>query len=262
MSRRHVAATNRFVCTGEFLWKSLSLQQNLSRCFSYYNKPFLLVLSAYRLVNQVSVWLVSVFRVLIVLFSRLFQCLVNGSWIKIDILSAYSFLTYFWRKVLYYNAVEHRVGRGPRFPQLAWERECPKGNNLSSPRGLGESVLFYFHPYPCLLMHLIRQNYYCWLTELAYSTHFLLRDETLQLVFDLNQVMNIILGKFEVNVYKILWSEGTASKFSLAQYFYLRWKSASRYAYSIEVISGIITSRIITSIPDWTVKKGGVSFLS
>ena len=26
MSRRHVAATNRFVCTGEFLWKSL--QQN------------------------------------------------------------------------------------------------------------------------------------------------------------------------------------------------------------------------------------------
>ena len=28
MSRRHVAATNRFVCTGEFLWKSLSLQQN------------------------------------------------------------------------------------------------------------------------------------------------------------------------------------------------------------------------------------------
>ena len=29
MSRRHVAATNRFVCTGEFLWKSLSLH-NLS----------------------------------------------------------------------------------------------------------------------------------------------------------------------------------------------------------------------------------------
>ena len=28
--RRHVAGTNRFVCTGEFLWKSLSLQQNLS----------------------------------------------------------------------------------------------------------------------------------------------------------------------------------------------------------------------------------------
>ena len=28
MSRRHVAATNRFVCTGEFLWKSLSPQQN------------------------------------------------------------------------------------------------------------------------------------------------------------------------------------------------------------------------------------------
>ena len=28
--RRRVAATNRFVCTGEFLWKSLSLQQNLS----------------------------------------------------------------------------------------------------------------------------------------------------------------------------------------------------------------------------------------
>ena len=26
--RRHVAATNRFVCTGEFLWKSLSPQQN------------------------------------------------------------------------------------------------------------------------------------------------------------------------------------------------------------------------------------------
>ena len=26
--RRHVAATNHFVCTGEFLWKSLSLQQN------------------------------------------------------------------------------------------------------------------------------------------------------------------------------------------------------------------------------------------
>ena len=26
--RRHIAATNRFVCTEEFLWKSLSLQQN------------------------------------------------------------------------------------------------------------------------------------------------------------------------------------------------------------------------------------------
>ena len=30
MSRRHVAATSHFVCTGEFLWKSLLLQQNLS----------------------------------------------------------------------------------------------------------------------------------------------------------------------------------------------------------------------------------------
>ena len=28
MSWQHVTATNRFVCTGEFLWKSLSLQQN------------------------------------------------------------------------------------------------------------------------------------------------------------------------------------------------------------------------------------------
>ena len=27
-TRRHVAGTNRFVCTGEFLWKSLSPQQN------------------------------------------------------------------------------------------------------------------------------------------------------------------------------------------------------------------------------------------
>ena len=26
--RGHITATNRFVCTGEFLWKSLSLQQN------------------------------------------------------------------------------------------------------------------------------------------------------------------------------------------------------------------------------------------
>ena len=42
----------------------------------------------------------------------------------------------------------------------------------------------------------------------SYSTHFLLRDETLQLVFDiLNQVMNIMLGKSKVNVYQILWSE-------------------------------------------------------
>ena len=28
MLRRHIAATNRSVCTGEFLWKSFSLQQN------------------------------------------------------------------------------------------------------------------------------------------------------------------------------------------------------------------------------------------
>ena len=28
LSWRHVVGTNRFVCTGEFLWKSLSLQQN------------------------------------------------------------------------------------------------------------------------------------------------------------------------------------------------------------------------------------------
>ena len=28
MSRRHIAATNRFLCTGEIFWKSLSLQQN------------------------------------------------------------------------------------------------------------------------------------------------------------------------------------------------------------------------------------------
>ena len=30
MSRQHIAATNRFVCTVEFLWKSLSLPKNLS----------------------------------------------------------------------------------------------------------------------------------------------------------------------------------------------------------------------------------------
>ena len=30
MSRQHIAATNRFVCTVEFLWKSFSLPKNLS----------------------------------------------------------------------------------------------------------------------------------------------------------------------------------------------------------------------------------------
>ena len=40
MSRRHVAATNRFVCTGEFLWKYLSPQQNsvVATCHKKWNQ--------------------------------------------------------------------------------------------------------------------------------------------------------------------------------------------------------------------------------
>ena len=34
MSRRHVAATNRFVCTGELFWKSLTLKQNFVAAIS------------------------------------------------------------------------------------------------------------------------------------------------------------------------------------------------------------------------------------
>ena len=33
--RRHVAATNRFMCTGEFLWKSLSPQRNFVTATSH-----------------------------------------------------------------------------------------------------------------------------------------------------------------------------------------------------------------------------------
>ena len=35
MLRRHLAATNRFECTGEILWKSLSLQQNFVAATSH-----------------------------------------------------------------------------------------------------------------------------------------------------------------------------------------------------------------------------------
>ena len=37
MLRRHIAATNNFVCTGEIWWKSLSLQQNFVAATSHTN---------------------------------------------------------------------------------------------------------------------------------------------------------------------------------------------------------------------------------
>ena len=52
MLRRHIAATNRFVCTGEFLWKSLSLQQNFvaATCCKKSNQTgFVLLIAATKL---------------------------------------------------------------------------------------------------------------------------------------------------------------------------------------------------------------------
>ena len=52
MLRRHIAATNRFVCTGEFLWQSLSLQQNFiaATCCKKSNQTgFVLLIAATKL---------------------------------------------------------------------------------------------------------------------------------------------------------------------------------------------------------------------
>ena len=55
-SRRHVAATNRFMCTGEFLWKSLSLQQYFVAAVSRTNSnwfDFLRLVAATKWLNLV-----------------------------------------------------------------------------------------------------------------------------------------------------------------------------------------------------------------
>lgn len=97
----------------------------------------------YRLVNQVSVWLVSVFRVLCCFQDSCHVCKMEVELKLIFWVPIRFWLIFVWKSfIITQLSIEWAETRDSLIYIVAWERQFPKGNNLSSPKGAVGSILF------------------------------------------------------------------------------------------------------------------------